>query len=53
MYKIQVQRPLSPHERRLLNNPTERFLAAFLPEFERRLNPAPASPRAPTPGPRR
>ena len=44
MYKVQLARRVSGRERRDIGNPCESFLAALLPEFERRAVPkAPAS----------
>jgi hypothetical protein len=37
MFKIQVQRHVVEHERRDVNNPSEEFLAALLPQIEGRL----------------
>jgi len=37
MFKVQVQRPVTESERRVLNNPTEQFLTLLLPEIERRI----------------
>jgi hypothetical protein len=37
MLKVQVQRTVSDHERRDVNNPTEDFLALLMPEIERRV----------------
>ena len=48
IYKIQIQRGVTSKERRSSNNPTEQFLAAFLPELEKRI--ADAHDRA-KPGP--
>ena len=36
-YKVQVQRAVTKTERRTSNNPTEQFLAAFIPALEERI----------------
>jgi hypothetical protein len=45
MFKLQVHRRLAPRERRLVMNPTEKFLAEFLPALEARINQGPAAPK--------
>lgn len=46
MIKVQVQRRLARQEKRMLQNPTEQFLAAFLPALEERLARAEAAGQA-------
>jgi hypothetical protein len=48
MFKVQVQRRLAPRERRLVANPTEQFLARFLPVLEARIaqGAGPSEPKA-------
>lgn len=40
VFKVQLQRRVAEHEQRHLNNPTEQFLALFVPELERRITDA-------------
>jgi hypothetical protein len=58
MYKVQVARRLVPNEARTVDNPSEAFLAALLPELEARIKkqapppttgPEPTRPEAPAP----
>jgi hypothetical protein len=44
LFKVQIQRRLADQERRHLNNPSEQFLAALLPELEKRIAAAAGTP---------